>query len=106
MDELTIPFLGDRRASWQYPFRSLHAAGATAVRGQRLAGQQPGPALGRARSRQQEPARWRRAGQCDPFLPEQAPRTWPSVLAAYTSGSARVNGLEAATGAIRAGPGR
>ena len=28
MDELTIPFLGDRRAGWQYPFRSLSEAGA------------------------------------------------------------------------------
>ena len=28
MDELTIPFLGERRAGWQYPFRSLEAAGA------------------------------------------------------------------------------
>ena len=28
MDELTIPFLGERRAGWQYPFRSLQDAGA------------------------------------------------------------------------------
>ena len=28
MDELTIPFLGERRAGWQYPFGSLQAAGA------------------------------------------------------------------------------
>ncbi len=32
-DELTIPFLGERRAGWQYPFRSLHAAGAALCAG-------------------------------------------------------------------------
>ena len=41
MDELTIPFLGERRAGWQYPFRSLQASGRLDVRGQRLAGEQP-----------------------------------------------------------------
>jgi predicted amidohydrolase YtcJ len=38
----------------------------------------------------------------DPFLPEQA-LDLPSFLAAYTSGSARVNGLEDVTGSVRAG---
>ena len=33
MDELTIPFLGERRAGWQYPFRSLEAAGAALCAG-------------------------------------------------------------------------
>jgi hypothetical protein len=38
----------------------------------------------------------------DPFLPEQA--LSPEVIfAAYTSGSARVNGLDGVTGAIRPG---
>jgi hypothetical protein len=35
-----------------------------------------------------------------PFLPSQR-IDLPSILAAYTSGSARINGLEASTGAIR-----
>ena len=38
----------------------------------------------------------------DPFLPEQA-LDLPSFLAAYTSGSARVNGLEDVTGSVRTG---
>ena len=38
----------------------------------------------------------------DPFLPEQA-LDLPSFLAAYTSGSARVNGLEDVTGSVRPG---
>ncbi len=33
MDNLTIPFLGPERATWQYPFRSLRAAGATLAMG-------------------------------------------------------------------------
>ena len=38
----------------------------------------------------------------DSFLPEQA-LGLASILAAYTSGSARVNGLDTVTGSIRAG---
>src|SRR6476660_6848118 len=33
MDELTIPFLGPERATWQYPFGSLLAAGARLAMG-------------------------------------------------------------------------
>ena len=33
MDELTIPFLGERRAAWQYPFGALERAGAPWSRG-------------------------------------------------------------------------
>ena len=33
MDLLTIPFLGTRRAAWQYPFGSLHRAGAPLASG-------------------------------------------------------------------------
>jgi len=33
MDTLTIPFLGTRRANWQYPFGSLHRAGAPLASG-------------------------------------------------------------------------
>src|SRR5699024_8764721 len=28
MREITVPLLGPERAGWQYPFRSIHAAGA------------------------------------------------------------------------------
>ena len=38
----------------------------------------------------------------EPFLPEQR-IDLPAALAAYTSGSARINGLQATAGAIRAG---
>jgi predicted amidohydrolase YtcJ len=38
----------------------------------------------------------------DPFLPQQR-LDLAAILAAYTSGSARVNGLDAVTGSIREG---
>ena len=102
MDELTIPFLGDRRASWQYPFRSLQAAGAAMCAGSDWPVSSPNPLWGAhvAVNRSAPPALGP-AGS-EPFLPEQR-LDLASVLAAYTSGSARVNGLEATTGAVRAG---
>ena len=51
MDELTIPFLGERRSGWQYPFGSLLAAGAPLCARQRLVGVQPRPAAGARTSR-------------------------------------------------------
>ena len=55
MDELTIPFLGERRASWQYPFGDLLRSGSHAGRRQRLVGQQPRPA--RRHPRRGQPGR-------------------------------------------------
>ncbi|HEY5986478.1 MAG TPA: amidohydrolase [Streptosporangiaceae bacterium] len=102
MDELTIPFLGERRAGWQYPFRSLKAAGASLCAGSDWPVSSPNPlwAAHVAVNRSLPAA----AGGHDsePFLPGQA-IDLPCMLAAYTSGSARVNGVGAATGLIAAG---
>ncbi len=49
MDELTLPFLAADRAGWQYPFASLAARRDQVGGRQRLAGQQPEPALGNPR---------------------------------------------------------
>ena len=46
MDELTIPFLGERRAGWQYPFRSLEAAGAAMCAGSDWPVSSPNPLWG------------------------------------------------------------
>ena len=46
MDELTIPFLGERRAGWQYPFRSLQAAGAALCAGSDWPVSSPNPLWG------------------------------------------------------------
>jgi predicted amidohydrolase YtcJ len=102
MDELTIPFLGQRRAGWQYPFRSLHAAGALLCAGSDWPVSSPDPLLGvHVAVNRSLPVSAGGTGQ-DPFLPHQA-LGLATALAAYTSGSARVNGMESAVGSIRAG---
>ena len=93
MDELTIPFLGERRAGWQYPFAALLNAGAKLCAGSDWPVSSPDPLLGtHVAVNRSLPRRAGGSGQ-DPFLPEQA-ISLASALAAYTSGSARVNGLE------------
>jgi predicted amidohydrolase YtcJ len=102
MDELTIPFLGERRAGWQYPFRSLQAAGARLCGGSDWPVSSPDPLRGaHVAVNRSLPAHAGGTGG-DPFLPSQA-MDLGSILAAYTSGSAWVNGLEDAAGAIRQG---
>jgi predicted amidohydrolase YtcJ len=102
MDELTIPFLGARRASWQYPFRSLLAAGATVCAGSDWPVSSPNPLLGAHVAVTRTAPGAHGADGPGPFLPEQC-IDLASILAAYTSGSARVNGLESVTGAVRPG---
>ena len=100
MDELTIPFLGERRSSWQYPFGSLLAAGAALCAGSDWSVSSPDPLLGaHVAVNRSLPAD---GSTADPFLPEQA-LSPEAIFAAYTSGSARVNGLADTTGSVRAG---
>jgi predicted amidohydrolase YtcJ len=93
MDDLTIPFLGDERSAWQYPFGSLHRAGARLVMGSDWPVSTPDPlaAIHTAvtRTAYGDPR--------EPFLPEQAldPTT---AFAAYTSGSAWINGRDRTDG--------
>ena len=46
MDELTIPFLGERRSAWQYPFRALQAAGTALCAGSDWPVSSPNPLWG------------------------------------------------------------
>jgi predicted amidohydrolase YtcJ len=102
MDDLTIPFLGERRAGWQYPFRSLFEAGAALCAGSDWPVSSPDPLWGvHVAVNRSLPVSAGGTGG-DPFLPGQSIGLEPA-LAAYTSGSARVNGLQASVGAIRAG---
>jgi predicted amidohydrolase YtcJ len=102
MDELTIPFLGERRSGWQYPFGALLAAGAPMCGGSDWSVSTPDPLLaGHVAVNRALPQAQGGSGQ-DPFLPEQAISA-EAFFAAYTSGSARVNGLEDVTGAVRPG---
>ena len=51
MDDLTIPFLGERRSGWQYPFGVADRRRGADVRRQRLVGVHPRPAASRRTSR-------------------------------------------------------
>jgi predicted amidohydrolase YtcJ len=102
MDELTIPFLGQRRSGWQYPFRSLLDSGSPLCAGSDWPVSSPNPLWGaHVAVNRSLPATAEGHGG-EPFLPGQA-LGLAEVLAAYTSGSARVNGLEESAGAIREG---
>ncbi|MEV8452331.1 amidohydrolase family protein [Streptomyces sp. NPDC052095] len=98
MDELTIPFLGPERAAWQYPFGDLVRAGATLAAGSDWPVSSPSPLEGiHVAVNRKEP------GTADErvFLPEQR-LDLQTAVAAYTAGSAHVNGLDDA-GSLRAG---
>jgi predicted amidohydrolase YtcJ len=100
MDTLTIPFLGPERATWQYPFRSLLAAGARLGMGSDWSVSTPNPLLEIevAVTRVSDESR----GVRGPFLPEQA-LTFDEAIRAFTAGSAYVNHLDADTGTIEVG---
>jgi predicted amidohydrolase YtcJ len=114
MDELTIPFLGERRSGWQYPFRSLHDAGAPLCGGSDWPVSSPNPLwaahvavnrvvpAGGAGPGGRPPGTPRSRGSDEPFLPRQR-LDLSTFLSAYTSGSARINGRETTAGAVRAG---
>ncbi|MEV5974186.1 amidohydrolase [Streptomyces sp. NPDC051921] len=98
MDELTIPFLGPERAAWQYPFGDLVRAGATLVAGSDWPVSSPDPLAGiHVAVNRVEPG----ATDGRVFLPEQR-LDLTTALAAYTAGSAHVNGHDDA-GSLRPG---
>lgn len=70
MVDLTIPFLGEIRAAWQYPFGDLLRSGAALAAGSDWSVSTPDPlaALHVAVNRQAPPAE--REGDYPPFLPE------------------------------------
>ncbi len=99
MDVLTLPFIGDRWR-WQYPFRSLRAAGAVLAMGSDWSVTTADPL------QEIEVAVERRYGHVvagrDVFLPEERLELI-DALAAFTSGSAYVNHLDAETGSLEVG---
>ena len=100
MDELTIPRLGPQRAAWQYPFRSLLAAGAILAMGSDWSVSTADPL------RQMEVAVTRideeERDMHPPFLPRER-LTLIDALAGFTNGTARVNHLETEVGSIEIG---
>lgn len=93
MVELTLPFLGDPRSSWQYPFGDLLRSGATLAAGSDWSVSTPDPmaAIHVAVNRKSAPAH--SEGDYEAFLPEQSIDLGTSITA-YTAGSAYVNHLD------------
>ena len=89
MTEMTLPYLPEELAGWQYPFGSLAAAGTRLAAGSDWPVSTPDPlaALHVAvnRTDADDPG--------EPFLPAEA-LTVEQAFAAYTSGSAHVNHLD------------
>jgi hypothetical protein len=100
MDVLTIPFIGERWR-WQYPFRSLKAAGAVLAMGSDWSVSSANPIWEMELAvERQNPARY--AGYREPLLPEER-LDLIDALAAFTTGSAYVNHLDADTGTLEVG---
>ena len=91
MVDLTLPFLGEERATVAVPVRRPAPGRRAAGGGQRLAGDHARPARRHPHRRQpHDVRRGRPRPGSEPFLPEQA-ISLETAFAAYTSGSAWVN---------------
>lgn len=98
MDELTLPFLGEPRASWQYPFADLVRAGARLAAGSDWSVSSPDPIEGiHVAVNRVEPG-----GKAEPLYPHNR-ISLAQALTAYTAGSAYVNHHDDATGRISVG---
>jgi predicted amidohydrolase YtcJ len=104
MDELTIPFLGEPRWTWQYPFASLVRAGAMLAMGSDWSVSSPDPLqeMHVAVNRQMPTDYPYRVDSHEVFLPDER-LDLPTALAGFTMGSAYVNHLDRETGSIEVG---
>ena len=99
VNELTLPFIGEERARYHYPFGSLHRAGARLAFGSdwTVSTADPLPQIEVAVTRVEHPNR-----DTEPLVPEEALDV-ATAVAAFTRGSAYVNFLEQETGTIEPG---
>jgi len=104
MDELTIPFLGEPRWTWQYPFGSLVRHGATLVMGSdwSVSTANPMEEMHVAVNRKMPSDYPYRVENRDVFLPEER-IDLATAVGAFTMGSAYVNHREDTTGSIEVG---
>jgi predicted amidohydrolase YtcJ len=97
--KLTTPFIGEERTRWMYPIAQMHASGAMIAFGSDWS-------VSTANPYDQIEVAVRRADPSIPdgevFLPEQR-IALPDAIAAFTIGSAHVNGMEHDTGSIEVG---
>jgi predicted amidohydrolase YtcJ len=100
MDNLTIPFLGPERTTWQYPFASLWRSGARLCMGSDWNVSTPNPLeeIEVAVTRVAPDSR----GANPPFLPDER-LPLEVAVEAFTLGSAAVNHLDDVTGSITPG---
>jgi predicted amidohydrolase YtcJ len=100
MDILTVPFIGDRWR-WQYPFRSLRAAGAVLAMGSDWSVSSANP-LWEMHVACERLAPGADADAREVFLPDERLEL-VDALAAFTAGSAYVNHLDRDTGTLEVG---
>lgn len=97
--KLTTPFIGEERTRWMYPIAQMHGSGAMIAFGSDWS-------VSTANPYDQIEVAVRRADPSIPdgavFLPEQR-IALPEAIAAFTIGSAHVNGMEQETGSIEVG---
>jgi hypothetical protein len=104
MDDLTIPFLGEPRWRWQYPFGSLVRSGAGLAMGSDWSVSSPDPLeeVHVAVNRQMPATYLYGNDNTDVFLPDER-LDLATAIAAFTMGSAYVNHLDDVTGSIEVG---
>jgi predicted amidohydrolase YtcJ len=100
MTELTIPFLGADRSTWQYPFASLLRSGARLAMGSDWAVSTPNPLLEIEVAVERVSPESR--DELPPFLPAER-LTLEEAIHGFTMGSAYVNHLDDETGSITVG---
>jgi len=104
MDDLTIPFLGEPRWRWQYPFGSLVRAGVVLAMGSDWSVSSPDPLaqIHVAVNRVMPPDYPYTVDNREVFLPEER-IDLATAVAGFTMGSAYVNHLDRLTGSIEVG---
>lgn len=104
MDDLTIPFLGEPRWRWQYPFGSLVRAGAMLAMGSDWSVSSPNPLeeIHVAVNRVMPDDYPYKVENREIFLPDER-IDLTTAIAGFTIGSAYVNHLDRETGSIEAG---
>jgi hypothetical protein len=104
MDELTIPFLGDPRWRWQYPFASLVRHGAVLAMGSDWSVSTPDPLqeIHVAVNRRMPRGYPYRVERHEVFLPDER-IDLATAIAGFTAAAAYVNHLDDETGSIEPG---
>jgi predicted amidohydrolase YtcJ len=104
MDELTIPYLGEPRWRWQYPFASLRRHGATLAMGSDwpVSTADPLEEIHVAVNRRMPADYPYRVETDETFLPQER-LDLATAIAGFTIGTAYVNHLEHETGSIEVG---